>query len=653
MKRCYSCFAGYPDEFNVCPCCGTVENSFPKEPVYLYPGTVLYQRYILGEAIGQGGFGIIYKAWDTKLETIVAIKELFVSKLVTRAEGQPELIVSKKAQEEFSYRKKRFLAEARTMAKFGAHKNILNIFEFFEENNTAYIVMELLEGVALNDYLAQVGGPIDPDFAIMIAEEIGKALTSMHRKNVIHRDVSPDNIYICGGKEIRIKLLDFGAAKLSDETDEYIDIILKPGYSPAEQYDNTKNIGPWSDIYALGATLYSMVTGVKPDESTNRKQQDTVVPPNELNPAVSPELGTAIMRAMALERHLRFKSVEEFTKAIHGQIKVRSVEQEKKRRKTRRLSSVIAAVLVVAICAGIIGQIWGNKRETLKEATITVWCSVRSGSTEKDAMEDMLADFKAKFPRVTVEFRAFPEEEYADAVAKAADDDALPNLFESTGLPQDVLAQAIDLDNVIRSEQFGGCLFLDQYENYYSDKKQMPLGIVVPVAEIITNGPVMIEYTDTYFESTDVFGQSDIMSASADYPTVIKSNFGENAFEGKEAFLEARSPVYFTTTMEIYDPEIRERLQEYPRAFVYPKKQEITCAFTYEWSIGPGSEAQVAASEKLLSWMLGNVYQSTLMISRAHDGQIPVDKTSFQSKIKEDNKLSPIQKIYKRFVFSK
>ena len=651
MKRCYSCFAEYPEDYNVCPYCGAVENYFPKEPIYLYPGTVLFSRYIIGEAIGQGGFGIIYKAWDATLETVVAIKELFVSKLVTRAEGMPELIVSRKAQEEFNYRKKRFLAEARTMAKFGSHKNILNVFEYFEQNNTAYIVMELLEGVALNAYLAQVGGRIDPDFAVMIASEVGNALSSMHAQNIIHRDVAPDNIFICGGKDIRIKLLDFGAAKLSDETDDYIDIILKPGYSPVEQYDNTKNIGPWSDIYALGATLFCMVTGVKPEESTNRKQGDTLASPHSINPDVPEELSTAIMRAMAVERHLRFKNIEEFTKAIQGNVKVLSVAQEKKKRKTRRFSSLIAAVLVVAILTGVIGRIWGSKIETLKKATITVWCSVSEGSAEKAAMEEIIKRFKKSFPKVTVELTVYPEAEYAEAVAKAAADRSLPTLFESTGLPQSILEQASDLDNVVGSKQFDSCLFLGRYGEYYTDYKQIPLGIVVPVAEVIKAGPVKTDYQEAFFKSPSDFQTDAPMSASTDYEAVIKANFGEAEYLGKQAFLAAESPVYFTTTMEIYAPEIRE-MQMYLVAQVYPDTPEIYCAYTYEWSIGQGNDAEIAAAEKLLSWMLGNEYQTILMIGTANDGQIPINEATFFSKI-EDKKLQPISEIYKRFVFIK
>ncbi len=652
MKRCYSCFSSFSDEFMVCPHCGAVASPRPKEPIYLYPGSVLADRYMIGEAIGQGGFGIIYKAWDLKLETIVAIKEFYVSKLVTRAEGIPDLIVSRKAQEEFIYRKKRFLAEARTMAKFGTHKNIPNVFEFFEANNTAYIVMELLEGVALNDYLAQVGGKLDTDFAIMIAEEVGKALISMHQEKIIHRDVAPDNIFICSGKDIKIKLLDLGAAKLSDETDEYIDIILKPGYSPVEQYDNTKNIGPWSDIYALGATLYSMVTGVKPDESTNRKQEDTVIPPHELNPSVSQELSNAIMRAMALERHLRFKSVEEFIKAIHGEIKVRTVEEEKKKRKTRRFSSVVAAAVIVALFAGIFGRIWGDKTEKLAKAEITVWFDVREGSTEEEAMKAVIEDFSDKFPNVTIDYTAFSEAEYEQAVAEAAATNSLPTLFESTFLPANLLDNAAELDNVLNSEQFKDCLFLDQYQNYYPDKKTIPLGIVVPVAEIITNGPVKVEYSEAFFKSPSDFNTDIPFAKNQEEYSLTDRNFGDAEYEDRESFLQAKTPVYFTTTMEIYDTEIREKLQEYPKSFVYPDTEEIYCAFTYEWSIGQGNEAQIAAAEKLLSWMLGNVYQSYLMISKAHDGQIPVDRTSFMSKIENDSKLSPIVEIYNKFVFS-
>ena len=309
MNKCYSCFKECDDGISTCPFCGEEINTTPKEPIHLIPGTILAERYLIGKAVGAGGFGIIYKALDQKLGTIVAVKEFFAGRLVTRAAGTKDVIINKKSQAEFQYRKSRFLAEARNMAKFGAHRSIPNVFEFFEENNTAYIVMELLQGVGLNDYLRNNGGKIDVDFAVMIANEIGNALKSMHEIGIIHRDVAPDNIYINSDKDLSIKLLDLGAAKLTDSTEEVIDIILKPGYSPVEQYDNTMSIGPWTDVYALGASLYVMLTGVKPDESTNRKIEDVLVPPNEINPEISENLSNTIMKAMALDKHMRFKNI--------------------------------------------------------------------------------------------------------------------------------------------------------------------------------------------------------------------------------------------------------------------------------------------------------------------------------------------------------
>ena len=284
MKRCFSCFKLFDDEYTVCPHCGQIEITEPEQPIYLYPGTVLADRYIIGHSLGAGGFGIVYNAWDSKLETVVAIKEFFVTRFMTRASGENDVIVTKKAHNEYEYRKARFLAEARNMAKFGSHKSIPNVFEFFEENETAYIVMELLHGISLKDYILENDGKVDVAFATMVATEVGNALKSLHKENIIHRDVAPDNIFICTKNEIRVKLMDLGAAKLADNTDDVIDIVLKPGYAPPEQYEKNENISPSMDMYALGATLYVMLTGKKPDESTNRKnriemnEEDSVVP---------------------------------------------------------------------------------------------------------------------------------------------------------------------------------------------------------------------------------------------------------------------------------------------------------------------------------------------------------------------------------------
>ncbi len=654
MKRCFHCFKEYDTSVTVCPHCGGVEITKPREPIHLAPGTILANRYILGTTVGSGGFGIVYTAWDMKLETIVAVKEFFVSRLVTRAEGLKNLIITKKSYEEFEYRKERFLAEARNMAKFGSHRSIPNVFEFFEENNTAYIVMELLHGVALNDYLNQSSGKIDIDFALMIANEVGNALTSLHEQNIIHRDVAPDNIYICAGKDIKIKLMDLGAAKLADSTDDVIDIILKPGYSPTEQYDNSKNIGSWTDIYALGATLYVMLTGTKPDESTNRKIEDTVVPPHILNPLVSENLSNAVMKAMALEKHMRFKTVQEFLGAINGERKVVTLVKEKKIRQLKRFIGVAAACLIlmggtVFACNTFLQK---QKEQFLDPADITVWFSVAEGSSEEDALQAVKTDFEAKYQGVTVDVVAIPASQYEDSIRTAALEGTLPTLFESSNLPADLVAYAQDLDTVLVSEQFKNALFLKQYKDYYDTKKQMPLAIEVPVAYVVTNGSSFVEYTDTHFEHIEDF-QSDAVAYDDRCSDLLSANFDIAGLRERGEFLDNNhntSPVLLSSTMMLN--EVRTTLTNYEKAYVYPKNDTIHCRYTYEWSIGNGEKAQIEAGERLLCWMLGNVYQNYLMISECNDGQIPVNAICFEAKI-QSKYLEPIADIHQGFVFER
>ena len=653
MGRCFSCFKEFDDEYDICPYCGTFEDKTPVEPIHLVPGTVLAGRYILGKAIGSGGFGIIYKAYDCKLETIIAVKEFFVSRIMTRAAGQKDVIVNKKSAQEFEYRKNRFLAEARTMAKFGSHKNIPNVFEFFEENRTAYIVMELLEGQALNVFMQQNSGKVDKDFAIMVAHEVGNALTSLHEQGIIHRDVAPDNIFICTGSELRIKLLDLGAAKLADDSDKAIDIILKPGYSPTEQYDNTNNIGPWTDVYALGATLYVMLTGVKPEESTNRKIEDEVPYPIEIDATISENLSNSVMKAMAVEKHLRFKSVAEFVKAIDGERKIVPVKTEKKRRFRNRLIGIAAACLVLVVVGVGVYKYFESKRavQILKKADISIWYCADDDSDEKVAMQAVVDDFSKLFPDVTIDLRNYPESEYFEKLNAAAQNGNLPNLFESTDIDASVLSNAIDATNVLKSDQAKNCLFLDQYSNYYSDNKRVPLGIEVPVAYIITNGNTYVDYSGTTFESVSDFGDGCAIAVDDSYSELLNDEFGSVANSSKDAFMdneENTCAVLISSSMEINN--IRSTLTNYEKGYIYYGAKDAKALFTYEWSLGGGTENEVAAAERLLSWMLGNSYQTMLMISRCSDGQIPVNEECFNSKTGL-NLYAPLKDTYKTYIF--
>lgn len=656
MAVCYSCFHEYGDEFDVCPHCGVIKNSEPAEPNYLRPGILLADRYMIGHAIDAGGFGIVYKAYDTKMETVVAVKEFFVSRMMTRAAGETEVIVSRKkeSQEEFRYRKKRFLAEARTMAKFGKHRSIPNVFEFFEENGTAYIVMELLVGCTLNRYMEENGKP-DQEFAVFITNEIGQALIDLHKNGIIHRDVAPDNIYISTDGEIRAKLLDLGAAKLQDDTDDVRDIILKPGYSPCEQYEKNQNIGPWSDVYALGAVLYLMLTGKKPEESTDRKIEDNVPAPHELDPAIPENLSNAVMKGMTVDLQFRFSNVPDFLNAVNGEKKVVSLKREKKRRFQKRMIGIIAICVILLVAAFFVFRFYQYKKlvRDLNDASISVWFAADDGSDEVKAMEEVIKDFNGAFPNVSVEYKAIPEEEYEAAIENAAESGNLPTLFESTDIPAELFSNASDVGDVLKSDQAGMCLFLDQYDNYYSDRKKIPLGIEVPVAYVITNGNVSLDYEKDTFKSISDFGEKTPIAVDDKYQDLINRNFDMKETAGKNEFIDNESnscAVLLSSSMELND--IRESLTNYEKECVYYANEPVECKFVYEWSLGNGSDNELMAATRLLSWMLGNKYQTILMLSRCSDGQIPINEECFESKTQQ-NYYTALQDIYKNFVFEK
>ena len=661
MQRCYACFGKYEDQFTLCPWCGREVIHGPKEPVYLAPGTLVGDRYLIGEALGAGGFGIVYKALDTRLETVVAVKEFFVSRIMTRAAGEKQVIVTKKSQEEFRYRRERFLAEARHMAKFSTHRSIPNVYEFFEENDTAYIVMELLEGQTLTEYMADKSHTMTRELALEITREVGLALQALHGEGIIHRDVAPDNIFICEGQERRIKLMDLGAARLADSSDEVIDIILKPGYSPPEQYDNTKTIGPWTDVYALGASLYLMLTGRKPEESTNRKIGDSLAEPMALNPEIPENLNNAVLRAMAVDRHLRFQKVEEFLAALGSEKKVRTPEQEKKRRSRKRLLSVLAACLVLAaLCLGV----WHyynvkNAAVKLKPASISLWFPLEEGSGREKAMSAAAADFMEKHPGVTVELKAFPADIYEAEIEAAAAAGRMPHLFYSSGASAAVLEKAADASGVLQSQQAAECLFLEQARSYYGETvKQIPLGIELPLACVITGGPVSLQYDKAYFSKLSDFGalSGEQVVLLPEDKSLLEKNLGEAAGQAsgnRAAFYDNSantSPLLLTGSMAING--IRSELTNYSKEFVFYDAEKIYGRFVYEWSLGPGTEAEMAAARRLLEWMLGSVYQNTLMISEASDGELPVNRTCFETKL-ENRILAPLKEIYGKLVFER
>lgn len=312
---CYGCFQEKPDGASVCPRCGFCAEE--EQPFLALPmGTLLNGRYMIGKVLGVGGFGITYLCYDLTLEIKVAIKEYMPSSLATRHSDKYSVALTGRGQEDYRNGMERFLAEARILAKLQNTPNIVSVQNYFKENNTAYFVMEYVEGMSLKAYIASQGGEIPYDQALTILMPVMQALTQVHALNLTHRDISPDNIFITAGGES--KLLDFGAARSSAVEEKSLSVILKHGYAPEEQYSSKGNQGPWTDVYAMGATLYRCVTGELPPDSIMRVHNDTLKRPSELGISLPAYVEQSILRALAVKAEDRFPSMEDFLEGFTG-----------------------------------------------------------------------------------------------------------------------------------------------------------------------------------------------------------------------------------------------------------------------------------------------------------------------------------------------
>ena len=313
-KICNNCFRQIKTE--PCKYCGYKKSAYRPEAGILPVGTVLKKRYCIGEVLGKGGFGVTYKAFDTVDSKIVAVKEYYPSGLVHRDTGTTQISVSSKQYEDnFKVGADKFFEEAKMVSRFNGNPNIVNVYEFFYENGTVYFAMEYLDGVDLKHFVKERGGKLPQENVLYIANIITDALLIAHSMNVLHRDISPDNIFILNNGEV--KLIDFGAARqVLAEQSKSISVILKQGFAPLEQYQRRGKQGPWTDIYALGATLYYVLTGKMPDEVTERLDFPDIGSADEYG--VDPDFWEIIRKCMEVRAADRYQTVFELKEKLNA-----------------------------------------------------------------------------------------------------------------------------------------------------------------------------------------------------------------------------------------------------------------------------------------------------------------------------------------------
>lgn len=312
---CPSCFAARPAQ-ETCRDCGYPVKSDNRPGVHLMPGTTLMSRYKAGRVLGQGGFGATYLGWDDRLHVKVAIKEYYPASLISRVQGGSSVVpFSDEHAQSFSTGLTKFLDEARMLARLRDVKEIVGVQDFFEENATAYLVMELLEGRTMKKYLTDNGGRLDVRRTLAVLGPIMKALQTIHEQGLIHRDISPDNIFLTNGGER--KLLDFGAARqAAGGQGAGLTVILKPGFAPPEQYSNEGKQGPWSDVYAMCATIYLALTGKTPPDATARFMNDKVPKPNELGAGLPPAFEKVLLSGLSMRWQERPQSMRDLLRLM-------------------------------------------------------------------------------------------------------------------------------------------------------------------------------------------------------------------------------------------------------------------------------------------------------------------------------------------------
>lgn len=285
---------------------------------YLPMNTMLQKRYRIHAVLGEGGFGITYSGWDILLNLPVAIKEYYPSGLVTRnvTFGKTTQVVpvsSAKYGTQFRDGIDRVLEEARRMAKFRNVQGIVGVYDFFEANSTAYIVMEYIDGCTFGEYCKN--NRMDHITLFHMLVPVMDALQLLHNEGILHRDISPDNIMI--DQDGNCKLLDFGAARgYLEESLTTMSVILKKDYAPEEQFRSKGIQGPWTDVYALGATIYELITGQTPPMSIDRLVEEEIVDIRKLAPSLTRGQAEAIMTALAVRGKNRWQSVDEFKNAL-------------------------------------------------------------------------------------------------------------------------------------------------------------------------------------------------------------------------------------------------------------------------------------------------------------------------------------------------
>lgn len=534
-QLCFQCFHMKGD-YAVCPHCGYEEGTEAAQAYQLAPGTVLRGRYIIGTSIGFGGFGITYKAFDTVLSVVVAIKEFYPAGLVNRGEGEIKVgVFSGEKEQDFKRQLARFLEEARNMAVFSKEKDIINVFDYFEENQTAYIIMEYVNAPLLKAKLKEKGR-FEENEAIVYMKAILAALAKVHYHGIIHKDISPDNIFLTGADSV--KIFDFGAAKFQGtETERNDAIVVKAGYTPPEQYRTKNEQGAFMDLYAAGAVFYEMVTGEKPMEAPDRSICDELKKPSAYGIAIEERIERVILKALALKPQLRFQTAEQFQKALESSAQVELPEETLKRQRLmKRLLAFgsLGATAVVAVVLLLSQTVFSGRGkidvEQIAEDTVSIWLRTEEAENGAALVQTFLESVEKECPQLTVTAEAFAEDVYAQKVAEAAAAGTLPDVFCTDGIEAEAYCE--ELSKLLHTMRLSSYLYLEELADaggVFALPAALQTGVVYRNEEKETDGTDAVELSLLKADAPDLGYASDegVFAAFSDMESPVSKIAGD------------------------------------------------------------------------------------------------------------------------------
>lgn len=502
-KLCMHCMARKADEQEACPVCGFIERDFVPEKHHLPPRTILKGQYLVGCALGEGGFGITYIGWDLFLHMPVAIKEYFPSGVVIRDQGQHTVnVFAGKDEQSFLLGRDRFFREAQKVARFDNNPGVVSVKNCFLENGTAYIIMEYISGINLGTYAAQRGGKLGFQETLQLLKTPIQTLEELHRYSTYHRDISPENLML--SKTGTVKLIDFGSAMESDSEKKTRVLMVRSGYSPVEMYSSTGKDGPYSDVYSMASTIYKLITGVTPPAATERLNADSLVRPTMLGvKEISQEQEAALMKGMAVQLNDRYQTMAEFFHDLYG-YGINDAPPSKPQPKHRSLLVLLAlACVALLVGAGILlGRQGGFPPAPIEQATAepteAITAEPTAEPTEAPTAEPTetpaaVADAARDMPVLGAELRAFLRQNGYDAPdGQPIPAEALAKVGAVRMLGSRLYFQLLNEDGYLDWNDELGRMWRKDGEELDEERRNQPTGNTLDLTEL--SGCVNLQY---------------------------------------------------------------------------------------------------------------------------------------------------------------